>query len=194
MRHLGCLAVLVISALPLLLWSAPVPERKNAKPAVISASTELWIRDMEERIPILARYAFVDDKKAQEMAIIRKHLTVWKSPPKKEWDAFDKWLKKNIRIERVKGKKLVRVGYQEGNAEEQSTIINVVVDFYLKDQVGRKRDALRREIKLLRDLKERNRRDPTKTEKDLAETDKHIKKREKDIRDLPKIVERAKAR
>lgn len=194
MRHPSCLAVLVIAAVPIMLFSAPVPLRKNAKPAVLSAGSEIWIRDIKETIPLTARYAIVHDEKAHKIAILRKHLTAWKSAPQKEWDAFDKWLKKNFLVERVKGKNLVRISFKDGNRDEQAAIINVVVDYYLKKDIEDRRNELNRLIRLTRGLKERNRRDPRKTKEDLADSDKEIKKLEDRIGDLPKLVERAKAR
>lgn len=180
--------------MPIPLLSAPVPERKNAKPAVISAGSEVWFSSLELRIPQAARYAILNDKKAPKMAIMRKYITDWKNLPKKEWDAFDKWLKKNFRVERVKGKDLVRVSFVDGNAEEQSAIINVVVDYYLKNDIEQRRDSITKSIKSATATLRFNQRKGRMTDEEVVRVEKSIKKNEELVQNLPKLAEHAKTR
>lgn len=172
-----CVSLLLIAAVPMPLFSAPVPKRKTAKPAIIDAGKEASVDDIECRIPILARYAIRDDKKVSKMAIIRKHITHFKPLQKEEWDAFDKWLKKNLRIERVKDKNLVHISFRDGNAEEQAAIINASVDFYLKEEIDSRRKSI---VELFK-----------KTGDGGQES---LKKQKELLQKLPKLVEHAKAR
>lgn len=187
-----CFSLILIAVASVPLLSAPVPAKKNAKPAVISAGTEVWIRDIEESIPLMARYAILHNQQTHKMAIIRKYITDWKTLPKKEWDACDKWLKKSLHFERVKGKNLVRISFQDGNADEQAAIINVVVDYYLK-AIGERRESLTKNLKTIKNGLENARRNLRITETRLAKADKDMKDHEEYIRNLPKLVEHAKA-
>ena len=82
MRCLICLGLLLLTAALVPLLSAPLPKRKDAKPAaVIDGGTWQHIADAEVRIPEAARYAIRDNKGVAEMVLVCKH---WK-----DWNASD---------------------------------------------------------------------------------------------------------
>lgn len=186
MRHFAFLWLLTVVSAPPHSQAAPVPKRTNAKPAVIDAGTELHARSVQERVVSLAHIAILDDKKVAEFAIVRRHL---RDP--KDTRELIAWLEKNFRIVRVKGKNLIRVSFQDGNAKEQAAIINLVVDHYLKTVIGSRRDHAMRAIKSIKDANDALRRRGKLTPEEAAEAEKAIEKREEDIRALPALVEHA---
>ena len=180
MRHFAFLCLLaVIAALPQS-QAAPVPKRTNAKPAVIDAGTEKNIAGVLENVVWGARVGVRENDKVANMDIVRRQ---------KDWEA---WLKKNLRVERVKGKNLVCVSFQDGNGKEQAAIINVVVDYYLKNDVGSSREHLSKGLKSLKDRVESQRRRGKLSPEEAAEAEKAIKKHEEYIQTLPVLVEHAK--
>ena len=186
MRSFAILCLIaIVTALPQG-QAAPVPKRTNAKPAVINAGTEQHSRSVQERVVSLAHIAILEDKKVAELAIVRRHLH-----DLKDTRELISWLEKNFRIERVKGKNLIRVSFLDGNAKEQASIINVVVDHYLKTVIGSRRDHAMRAIKSIKDANDALRRRGRLTQEEAAEAEKAIEKREEDIRALPALVEHA---
>lgn len=181
-----CLFAL-IAALPHM-QAAPAPKRTNAKPAVINAKTEQHVQWVQQRVISCAHIAILKDQKVADLAIVRGHV----SDPKDTRELIA-WLEKNFRVERVKGKNLIRVSFQEGNAKEQAAIINVVVDDFLKNQVVPRRDGLKKTLEEYR----RNLADPIirrkYTAQRLAKAEEDLKKREEHIQTLPALVEHAKA-
>jgi uncharacterized protein involved in exopolysaccharide biosynthesis len=175
-----CLLVIIV-ALPYS-QAAPAPKRTNAKPAVINAGTEKNIRGVLENIVSGARIGVRENEKVANLNIVRRQ---------KDWES---WLKKNLRVERVEGGNLVRVSFQDGNSKEQAAIINVVVDYYLKNDVGETRDSLTRSLKRARENVEGMRRAGKITADRAAKAETVFKKREDYIQALPALVETAKPR
>jgi hypothetical protein len=107
--------------------AAPVPKHKDATPAIIDAGTQEQIAAVIENVTWGARVGVREDKKVAGLDIIRRQ---------KDWES---WLKKNLRFERIEDTNRVRIGFRDGSPQEQAAIINVVVDYYLKTDVGRER-------------------------------------------------------
>ena len=181
MRPFTFLSPLAIVAALSYSQAAPVPKRTNAKPAVIDAGTERNIAGVLENVVSGARVGVRENKEVAGLAIVRRQ---------EDWEA---WLKKNLRVERIKGTNLVHVSFQDGNAKEQAAIINVVVDYYLKNDVSSWRNHLTCELKSIKDRVETRRQAGKLTPEDAAKTEKAIKKREEYIRTLPALVEHSKA-
>ena len=93
---------------------------------------------------LAAHIAILRDKKVSELAIVRRHM---KDP--KDAKELIAWLEKNFRIECMPNTKLIRVNFRDGTPEEQAAIINLVVNDFLKNQVGSTRDSLTQTIKSL---------------------------------------------
>jgi hypothetical protein len=182
MRCFTCLFLLLLASTLGRVQAAPVPERKDAKPAVIDAGAEAGIAGVLEGVVWGARVGVRENEKVAGLELIRRQ---------KDWES---WLKKNLRLERVKDTNLVRVSFQDGSPEEQATIVNVVVDYYLKHDVASTRDSLTQSLKGTRDRYAALRRAGKVTEEELAKVEARLKKREEYIRTLPALVEHAKAR
>ncbi len=186
-RFIFLFPLAIIAVLPHL-QAAPAPKRTNAKPAVIKAGTETNIKCVQERVITCAHIAILRDSKVADLAIVRSHV----SDPKDTRELIA-WLEKNFRVERVKGKNLVLVSFQDGNAKEQAAIINVVVDDFLKNYVGSDRAALKKGLEISRRLLA----DPNSrrhlTAQELAKAKETLKEREEDLQKLPALVEHAKA-
>lgn len=187
MRRFTLLCLLAVFAVLPCMQAAPAPKRTNAKPAVIKAGTETNIQWVRERVITCAHIAIHADKNVSELAIVRSRV----SDPNDAKELVS-WLEKNFRIERVKGKNLVCVSFQDGNAKEQAAIINLVVDDFLKKQVGSRRDTLTRSLERSRQrladpiFRGRN------TVQKLTEMEEGLKKSEEQIQALPALVEHAK--
>jgi hypothetical protein len=185
------LGLLLSATTPNYLWAAPVPERKGAKPAVINAGTQQNLEWVQQRLVSYAHIAILQEKKVAELAIVRRHI----SDPKDTKELVS-WLEKNFRFARVPDTKLLRVSFRDGTPEEQAAIINLVVEDFLKRQVGDRRDSMTQRIKSIRkwlaDPDPRARRELTQEK--LAEAEKLLDKHEEYIRTLPALVERAKVR
>jgi uncharacterized protein involved in exopolysaccharide biosynthesis len=172
----------IVAALPYS-QAAPAPKRTDAKPAVINAGTQKNIVWILENVVSDARIAVRENKEVADLPIVRRQ--------KKDWEA---WLNKNLRVERVERTNLVRVRFQDGNREEQVAIINAVVDYYLKNDIGSRRASLTALVKGSRqDLAELVARGKLTVE-EVAKAEAGIKKREEYIRTLPALVEHAKDR
>jgi uncharacterized protein involved in exopolysaccharide biosynthesis len=126
MRVLGLLAVLV--ALPSS-HAAPAPKRTNAKPAVIDAGKDKNVAGVLAGLVHVAPKVIRENKEVSDLVAIRHQY---------DWGA---WVKKNLRVERIKNTNFVRISFQDGNAKEQAVIINAVVGHYLKTDVGSKRNG-----------------------------------------------------
>lgn len=187
MRPIIFLCLLAITAGLPRSQAAPAPKRTNATPAVINAGTEQHARSVQQRVVSLAHIAILEDKKVAEFVIVRRHL----HDPKDTRELIS-WLEKNFRIERVKGKKLIRVSFQDGNAKEQAAIINLVVDHYLKTVIGSRRDHATRALKRAKDRIDALRQRGKLTPEEATKAEEEFKKREEDIRSLPALVEHAK--
>lgn len=174
-----CLSVL-IAALPNM-QGAPAPKRTNAKPAVINAGAEKHITWVLDILEIHAPTAVRQNEKVANMDIVRRQKDL------------EVWLKKNLRVASVKGKNLVHVSFQDGNPKEQATIINVVVDFYLNNDLRERRNFEKQMLKLDRAILDARRRAGRLAPQAEAEAEKNFKKREEYIRALPTLVEHAKA-
>lgn len=182
MRCFTCLCLLLFAAPLAHIQAAPVPERKDAKPAVIDAGKEDNIPGLREGIIWGARVGVRENEKVAGLALIRRQ---------KDWES---WLKKNLQLERVEETTHIRVSFKDGNREEQAAIINVVVDYYLKHDVDDTRTSLKRAVELIRSSLLTGRRKGRITEEQFAEGMKDLKKREERIRRLPALVEHAKDR
>lgn len=179
MCRLTCFCLFaLIAALPPM-QAAPAPKRTNARAAVINAGTEKNIEAVSWYLVNFARIAVRENENVAKMDIIRRQ---------KDWES---WLKKNLRFERVKDTNLVRVSFQDGNAKEQTAIINVVVDYYIKNDVVPRRDLLKKTVEDYRrrlvDPKIRRR----YTAQRLAKAEEDLKEREENIQKLPALVEHA---
>jgi hypothetical protein len=181
MRCFTCLCILLATLLSIV-QAAPVPERKDAKPAVIDAGTEDNIPGLMESIVWGARVGVRENEKVAGLGIIRQQ---------KDWQG---WLKKNLHLERVERTTLIRVSFKDGSREEQAAIINVVVDYYLKHDVDDTRASLKRAVELIRSCLRSDRRMGKITEEQFAKGMEDLKKREERIRRLPALVEHAKDR
>jgi hypothetical protein len=189
MRRFISVGLLLSVFVPVYLQAAPVPEGKKAKPAVINAGTERNVQWVQERLVSCAHIAILRDKKVAELAIVRRHI----SDPKDTKELVS-WLEKNFRFQRVPDTKLLRISFRDGTPEEQAAIINLVVEDFLKRQVGDRRDSMTRSIQSLRkDLADPRIRDPLK-EPGLDKVQESLNKQEEYIRTLPALVEKAKAR
>lgn len=187
MRSFAILCLIaIVAALPQS-QAAPVPKRTSARPAVIKAGNQQHIQWVQERLVSYAHIAILQDKKVADLAIVRRHL---QDP--KDTKELIAWLEKNFRIERVKGKNLVRVSFQEGNAKEQGAIINAVVDYFLKNNVGSTRDHLTKVLRTMKASVEAERRAGNLTAEEAAKAEESFKKREEYIETLPALVEAAK--
>ncbi|SRR5579883_1577294 len=184
-RFLFVCLLAILAALPHLL-AAPVPKRTNAKPAVINAVTEQHVQWVQLRLTSFAHIAVLRDQKVVELAIVRRYL---RDP--KDTKELIAWLEKNFHIEKVKDKNLLRISFLDGNAKEQAAIINVVVDYFLKNDVEPRKDLKRVEMtrRRLADPDYRRKR----TAEQLGKMEEGIKQREEYIRTLPALVEHAKA-
>lgn len=182
MRCLTCLFVLLSAVALSRVEAAPVPEHKDAKPAVIDAGTEKNIAGVLEGVVWGARVGVRENEKVAGLALIRGQ---------KDWQG---WLKKNLHLERVERTTLIRISFKDGNREEQAAIINVVVDYYLKHDVDDTRASLKRAVELIRSCLLSDRRRGKITEEQFAKGMEDLKKREERIRRLPALVEPAKAR
>lgn len=180
MRPITFLGLLAITAALPRSQAAPVPKRTNAKPAVIDAGTEKNIEGAIWYLVNWARVAVRENEKVANLDIVRRQ---------KDWEA---WLKKNLCAERVKGKNLIHVSFQDGNAKEQAAIINVVVDYYLKNEVGRTRDSEKKRLETLRSRFAARHRAGRITAEQAAKAEESFKEREESIRTLPALVEHAK--
>lgn len=188
MRRFTFLCLLAISATLPYMEAAPAPKRTNARPAVIKAGTETYIQWVRERVISCAHIAILRDPKVAELAIVRSHV----SDPKETRELIA-WLERNFRVERVKGKNHVQIGFQDGDAKEQAAIINVVVDDFLKNQVGSRRETEKKWLERSRALLAApiTRRQHTAEELAKAEEDL-LKKSEEYLQTLPALVEHAK--
>lgn len=182
MRRFTCVCLLLFIAPSAQVTSAPVPESKDAKPAIINAGSEANIAGVLENIVWGARVGVRENKKVSELPIIKGQ---------KDWEA---WLKKNLRVERVADTKLVRVSFRDGSREDQAAIINVVVDYYLINDIGRRRATLKSDLEQSRVIVAQLAARGKFTAKEVAEAEKSIKKAEERIRALPSLVEHAKVR
>lgn len=181
MRYITFVCLLAILAFLPQSQAAPVPKPTKAKPAVINAGTEKNIAGVLENIVWDARLAVRHNKDVADLPIVRQQ---------KDWEV---WLKKNLRVERVNDTNLVRVSFQDGKSKEQTAIINVVVDYYLKNDVGSRRESLKRTLQRVKDRVESKRRAGKLTPEQAAKAEEGIKKREERIRTLPALVAHTKA-
>jgi uncharacterized protein involved in exopolysaccharide biosynthesis len=177
-----CLVALV-AVLPDI-QAAPVPKPTDAKPAVINAGTENNVAWVLQRVVDHALIGVHENKKVADLPIVRRQ---------KDLDA---WLKKNLRVERIPRTNHVRVRFREGKPEEQSAIINAAVDYYLKKIIGERRDTLTADLQKekARHADPRIRRKLKVSPEQVATAEKRLKEREEYIRNLPALVEHAKAR
>jgi hypothetical protein len=182
MRCLTCLCLLLFAATLARIQAAPVPERKDAKPAVIDAGCEKHVAWVLEDVVSGARVGVRENDKVANLELIRRQ---------KDWEL---WLKKNLVLERVKGTNLVRVSFRDGNRDEQAAIVNVVVDYYLKNDVASRRDFQKKAITMTEQVLDHLRRNGKLTEKEWAEAKEKNKQREEYIRTLPALVEHAQPR
>ncbi|MHB1423769.1 MAG: hypothetical protein ACYC3I_11355 [Gemmataceae bacterium] len=174
-----CMAA-IIAVLPYS-QAAPRPKRTNAKPAVIDARTEKNIAGVLWNIVWDARVAVREDEKVSKMDIVRKQ---------KDWEA---WLKKNLRVERVKETNLVHVSFQDGNAKEQAAIINIVVDYFLKNDIDPKRNFEETALRTaLNGIAAEFRMGHITAEEKAKREEGWREGCEKTIRELPKLIEHAK--
>jgi uncharacterized protein involved in exopolysaccharide biosynthesis len=180
MRRFTCFCAFLLFIAPTGIQAAPAPKPTNAKPAVINAGTEKNIAGVLENVVWGARIAVRENKDVADLPIVRRQ---------KDWES---WLKKNLRVERAKDTNLVRVSFQDGNAKEQAAIINVVVDHYLKNDIGSRRASLQKTLERMKGVIEGRRRAGKLTPEQAAKADKDFKKREEYIKTLPALVEPAK--
>lgn len=184
MRHLLCVSLL--TAITIVLpnsKAAPAPKRTDAKPAVIDAGTEKNIAGVLDNLAAgsgAQLRALFHKKKLIKLEIVRQQ----KDPRA--------WLGKNLRVERAEGKNLIRVSIPVGTPTEQAMIVNAVVDEYL-EEVGRRRASLREFIQSSRQLIQGAVGVGKMTQKEAAEGEETLKKREEYVRSLPSLRERAKA-
>jgi uncharacterized protein involved in exopolysaccharide biosynthesis len=129
-----------------------------------------------------ARVGVRENEKVAKLPIVRRQ---------KNWEA---WLKENLRVERIQDSNRVRVSFMDGNAEEQAAIINVVVEYYLKNDVGHRQDSEKRILQRLRDKLDPMRHGKKLTAEQAAKVEEGIKKREEYLKTLPALIEPAKAR
>ncbi|HZV07191.1 MAG TPA: hypothetical protein VE999_19065 [Gemmataceae bacterium] len=181
MRRFTFLCLLAIISVLSRVQAAPAPKRTNAKPAVINVGTEKNIAGILENVVSGARVGVRENEKVANMDIVRRQ---------KDWES---WLKKNLRVERVKDTNLVHVSFQDGNAKEQAAIINVVVDYYIKTDVGRRRETFTKSLQTARAQLEALRTRKRVTPDQISRAEERIKTREEQIRMLPALVEHAKA-
>jgi hypothetical protein len=179
MRWLTCFCLL-LAITPAYVQAAPAPKPQPA--AVINAGSEKNIVAVLEEVVWFARVGVREDEKVAGLDIIRRQ---------KDWES---WLKKNLRVERVKDTNLVRVSFRDGNQEEQAAIINVVVDYYLKNDVGSTRKSLTETLTRNRQTLDELVRKGRITGDRKAKAEEKLKKDEEYIRALPVLVEHAKPR
>lgn len=179
MRHFTFFCLLSIVSALSQSQAAPVPKCTIAKPAVIDAGTEKNIDGVGWYLVNFARVAVRENEKIAGLPIIRRQ---------KDWEA---WLKKNLRVERVKDTNLVRVSFQDGNAKQQAAIINVVVDYYLKNDIDSSHGHAEKAIKSVKDGVSHLRKTGRLTPEYAAKAEKAINKHEEYIRTLPALVEHA---
>ncbi|SRR5579875_2591129 len=125
MRGFTFLCLLALVAVLPQSQAAPAP--KNVK-AVIDAGTEKNIAWVLESVMAYAPAAIRANEKVANLDIVRRQ---------KDLEA---WLKKNLRVERIKGKNLIHVSFRGGNLREQVAIINAVVDYYLNNDLRERRN------------------------------------------------------
>lgn len=178
MRPICLLAILVALTSS---HAAPAPKRTNAKSAVIDAGNDKNVAGVLASLVHGAPLVIRENKEVSDLVAIRHQY---------DWGA---WVKKNIRVERVKGTSLVRVSFLDGTAKEQAVIINAVVEHYLKTDVGGKRNSLTLLLELLKDELAAKRQGGVLTPEEEAKAVQKIKKCEERIQALPSLVERAKA-
>ncbi len=181
MRRFSFFCLLAIISLLSHIQAAPVPKPTNAKPAIINAGIDKNIEGIREYLVNWARVAVRENEKVANMDIVRR---------KNDWES---WLKKNMRVERVKGTNIVHVSFADGNAKEQAAIINVVVDYYVKNEVGSWRDTLTKSLQRARGRLEALRSRKRVTPEQISRAEEEIKQREEQIQMLPALVEHAKA-
>jgi hypothetical protein len=180
MRPLSSACFLLVAAQ---LTAAPVPTPQVAKPAVLKAGTETNIQWIVTRVVSRAHIAVLQDDKTKDLPIVKRHK-----------DDLAPWLEKNFRIERPKEKNVVKVTFREGKPDEQEAIINAVVTDFLKSQVGKMRAMLEKSQEDGRRLRSDDRLRPTMTPEEIAQGEEAAKQREEQIRALPALIEKAKAR
>ena len=182
MRRITFLSLLaVIAALPHI-EAAPVPKRTNPKPAVINAGSEDNIASVSDSIRTYAGIALRLNKKVSDLPIVCRH------------KAGEAWLQKNLRVERIARGSLVRIRFLDGTPAEQAAIINVVVDYVLKEDFGARRETEQDTVKRCRIAIKKLRSRGLITAEEAAKAEEKLKKREEYIRKLPALVEHAKAR
>jgi hypothetical protein len=162
--------------------AAPVPKRTDATPAVLDAGTENHVAWVLADVVSGARIGVRENEKVANLPLVRRQ---------KNWE---EWLKKNLSLERVRGTNQVRVYFQDGSPEERAAIINVVVDHYLKNDVGSRRDKMTSLIKKTRAKLDGPNHRGKITKEVAAKMEAAIKKHEEYIQSLPVLVEHAKAR
>ena len=182
MRSFTCFCLLLFATTSIRVQAAPAPKHKDATPAIIDAGCEKNIAWILERFVSCGRIGVHQNEKVAGLDIIRRQKDL------------ESWLKKNLRLERVKGSNHVQISFHDGSPREQAAIINAVVDFYLGNDVKSRRDSSMRTVKILRDTLDNPRRHGKMTAEQLAEMEKSINKREEYIRTLPTLLKYAKSR
>lgn len=181
MRGFTFLCLLAVVAVLPYTQAAPVPKSTMVKPAVIDARTENNVAWVLEGVAICSGGGLSEDKKVAELDIVRGQ---------KDREA---WLRKNIRVERVKNTNLVRVSFQDGNAKEQAAIVNAVVDYYLNRDVRERRNQEKQSLERSKARLDKWRRNGKLTPEEAAKWEEELKKDEEYIRTFPALVEHAKA-
>lgn len=189
MCRFSCLCTFMFAIAPASIQAAPAPKRTNAKPAVINAGTDQHVKWVLQRLVSCAHIAILRDKKVAELAIVRRHL----HDPKDTKELIS-WLEKNFRVECMPKTKLIHVSFRDGTPGEQAAIINLVINDFLKNQVGSQRDSLQRALERMKSAIEGRRRAGKYTLEQATKAEEDFKKREEYIKTLPALVEPAKAR
>lgn len=187
MRRFTFFCLLAVFPVLPYMQAAPAPKRTNARPAVIKAGSETYIQWIRERVISCAHIAILRDQKVADLDIVRSHC----SDPK-DTKELVAWLEKNFRVEKVRGKNFVQIGFQDGSAKEQVAIINVVVDDFLKNQVGSRRDSEKKSLKASRAFLTSPVMKRSFTAQELAKAEEALKEREENLQKLPALVEYAK--